>query len=212
MNVPLIIEHAPTAGRTTYRATQAADSREICIIDRFSYGRLRLMWYGEATMLRVGRYSSIAPSVTVIIGGDHHTDWVTTFPFHVLAKFWPEAAGTGPSSLSKGDVVIGHDVWIGDNATIMSGISVGHGAAVGAGTVVTRDVAPYTIVAGNPARTVRQRFSEPDIARLLALGWWDWPDAAVRELLPLLSAGDLHAFFAAAECSPAIAGRTTGAA
>jgi acetyltransferase-like isoleucine patch superfamily enzyme len=212
LNVPLIIEHEPTAGRATYRATEAADGREVCIVDRFSYGRLRLMWYGETSMLRIGRYSSIAPSVTIFIGGDHRTDWVTTYPFHVLAKFWPEAAEIGPSSVSKGDVVIGHDVWIGDNATIMSGVGVGHGAVVGAGTVVTRDVAPYTVVAGNPARIVRQRFSEPDIARLLALGWWDWPDAAVRELMRLLSAGDLPAFFAAAEHKPAMAKRTTGAA
>ncbi len=89
-------------------------------------------------------------------------------------------------------------MWIGDNAMIMSGLSIGDGAVVGAGAVVTKDVAPYAIVAGNPAREVRRRFADGEIARLLAIGWWNWPDARVRSSLPFLASGDLAGFFAAA--------------
>jgi len=195
---PVTIDHRPKAGRTTYRAGTAPKNPVVCIVDRFSYCRVRLMWYGEKAILRIGRYTSIAPSVTVFIGGNHRTDWVTTYPIQLLAEFWPDIAVPTDSSTGKGDVDIGHDVWIGDNATIMSGISIGHGAVVGAGAIVAKDVAPYAIVAGNPAREIRRRFADGDIAQLLEIGWWDWPDARVRNSLPLLASGDLAGFFAAA--------------
>ncbi len=198
MNNPVTIDHRPKAGRTTYRAGTPPDNPVVCIVDRFSYCRVRLMWYGEKAILRIGRYTSIAPSVTVFIGGDHRTDWVTTYPIQLLSEFWPDIAVPAALSTGKGDVDIGHDVWIGDNAIIMSGVSIGHGAVVGAGAVVTKDVAPYAIVAGNPAHKIRQRFAEGDVARLLEIGWWSWPDARVRKSLPLLASGDLPGFFAAA--------------
>ncbi len=198
MTNPVSIDHRPKAGRTTYRSEAAPGSPVICIIDRFSYGRMRLMWYGEKAVLHIGRYTSLAPSVTVFIGGDHRTDWITTYPIQLLKEFWPDAATPASTSTTKGDVHIGHDVWIGDNATIMSGITIGHGAVVGAGAVVTKDVAPYAIVAGNPARQVRQRFPDGDIARLLQIAWWNWPDDRVRQTLPLLASGDLSGFYASA--------------
>lgn len=198
MKKPVVIEHRPKAGRTSYRAGPMPGDPVVCIVDRFSYCRVRLMWYGEKAILRIGRYTSVAPSVTVFIGGDHRTDWVTTYPVELLAEFWPDIVVPAASSIGKGDVDIGHDVWIGDNAIIMSGVAIGHGAVVGAGSVVTKDVAPYTVVAGNPAREIRQRFADGDIARLLEICWWDWPDARVGSCLPLLASGDLPGFFAAA--------------
>jgi len=198
LNNPVIIDHRPKAGRTTFRAGTPPDNPVVCIVDRFSYCRVRLMWYGEKAVLRIGRYTSVAPSVTVFIGGNHRTDCVTTYPIQLLAEFWPDIAVPAALSTGKGDVEIGHDVWIGDNAIIMSGLSIGHGAVVGAGAVVTKDVAPYAIVAGNPAREIRRRFADGDIARLLAIDWWNWPDARVRSALPFLASGDLTAFFTAA--------------
>ena len=96
--------------------------------------------------------------------------------------------------MSKGPVVIGHDVWIGRGATILSGVTIGDGAVVAAHSVVTKSVGPYSIVAGNPARLVRQRFSEDQTAALLRICWWDWPIETIREAWPLLLSDGIDVF------------------
>ena len=93
----------------------------------------------------------------------------------------------GRSFPSKGDIVIGNDVWLGYRSVILAGVTIGDGAIVGAYSVVTKDVPPYTIVAGNPAKEIRRRFSEAEIARLLELRWWDWPIEKITENVHLLT-------------------------
>ena len=89
---------------------------------------------------------------------------------------------------------IGHDVWVGQNAAILSGVTIGNGAVVAGFSVVTKDVPPYAIVGGNPARIIRYRFTPDQIAALLRIAWWDWPEAKVREMVTMLNGGDVQAF------------------
>ena len=165
-------------------------------IGAHSYGRPKVRFPESGRKLTIGRYCSIADRVEILLGGDHRLDWVSTFPFAAFAEVWPAVDGGGYHA-SRGDVVIGHDVWIGSGAMILSGVTIGHGAAVAARAVVTKDVPPYAIVGGNPARTIRARFDAPTVAALLDAAWWDLPDAAVAGLIPLLQSGRVHDLIAA---------------
>ncbi|WP_263769852.1 CatB-related O-acetyltransferase [Propionivibrio soli] len=147
-------------------------------------------WH-EGTTLRIGSYTSIADDVHIFLGGHHRTDWVASFPF---PAFLEEAAHIASYGGSHGDVNIGNDVWLASGCTILSGVTVGDGAVVAARAVVTKDVAPYSIVAGNPARHVRFRFEEETRAALLASAWWTWPESEVREIVALLCSTDVSAF------------------
>jgi len=161
-----------------------------------TYGDFNILAWGEGARLNIGSYTSIADGVSIFLGGEHRTDWVTTFPF---SEFWPSARPYRGHPRTRGDVLIGNDVWIGTEAVVLSGVTIGDGAVVGARAVVTRDVAPYSIVAGNPARLVRQRFDEPIARRLLALKWWDWPRARLEKAMPDLLSDDIERFLNRAE-------------
>ncbi len=128
--------------------------------------------------LIVGKYCSIAEGVRVIFG-EHSVSRVSTFPLKTVLT--PD--GTNQDASEKGPVILGNDVWVGTNALIMSGVTLGHGCVVAAGGVVTRDVPPYAIVGGIPARLIKYRFTPLQIERLLALAWWDWPEAEIRARL-----------------------------
>lgn len=156
-----------------------------------SYGDLSLHAFGEGAALRVGAYCSVAAGVQVFLGGEHRTDWVTTYPFNVIDSRFADIVG---HPRSRGDVVIGNDVWLGREAMIMSGVTIGDGAVVGARAVVARDVPPYAIVAGNPAKLVRTRFSEDVVAELLEIRWWDWPEDRVSRAVRDLQNADIEAF------------------
>ncbi len=123
----------------------------------------------------MGRYCSLTPTTHLLTGGNHHPEFVSTCNFLLQL-------GTGYKDIgaNKGPIVIGNDVWSGFNTTVMSGVSVGNGAVIAAGAVVTKDVPPYAIVGGVPARVIKYRFDEPTIAALLRIGWWDWPEDKVR--------------------------------
>ena len=167
-------------------------------IGEHTYGAPEIQWWGEAARLKIGRYCSIAVGVTIFLGGNHRTDWVSTYPFNAIDR-WPDASRIKGHPSTRGDVVIGNDVWLGDGCTILSGIRIGDGAVVGARAVVTKDVAPFTIVAGNPARSIRTRFSQKTISRLQEIAWWNWPDDKVNSIVPKLMSGDIEDFLACAE-------------
>jgi acetyltransferase-like isoleucine patch superfamily enzyme len=152
----------------------------------YSYGRPKVRFPESGARLAIGRFCSIADGVEILLGGNHRLDRTTTYPFPAMPRLWPEAAGLDGRHSSNGDVVIGHDVWLGSQSLVLSGVAIGHGAVVAARAVVTRDVPPYAIVAGNPARLVRYRMSEERIAVLLASRWWDLPEAQIRRLIPVL--------------------------
>jgi acetyltransferase-like isoleucine patch superfamily enzyme len=162
----------------------------------YSYGTPHVLEWGEGKKLHVGKYCSIGPETVIYLGGNHRSDWVTTFPFTVLD---PVAAGIRGHPQSRGDVVIGHDVWMGRASSILSGVKVGHGACIAAHAVVTKDVPPYAIVAGNPAVVVKYRFSEHQIKKLIQTCWWDLPIAKIRDLYPTLLSSSVDEFIAAAE-------------
>lgn len=166
-------------------------------IGRESYGCLEIPQYPENAGFKMGAFCSLATDVTVLLGGEHSLTWATTYPFN---ERWPDDTRDLPGyAHTRGDVVIGNDVWIGRGAMILSGVTIGDGAVIGAGALVRRDVPPYGIVGGNPAKLIRKRFSDDVIARLLAQAWWDWPDERIRRAMPLLLADDVGAFLDAAE-------------
>lgn len=135
-----------------------------------------LTWTSEER-IRIGRYCSIAPNVTISCGGNHSTDLVSTYPFEV---FFFGATHPTRTFRSTRDTMIGSDVWIGEGAAVSGGVHVGHGAVIGARSTVLEDVPPYAIVTGHPARVVRYRFSRPTIEALLRIAWWDWPEETIR--------------------------------
>ncbi|MEZ4948175.1 MAG: CatB-related O-acetyltransferase [Saprospiraceae bacterium] len=132
--------------------------------------------------LIIGKFCMIASDVTFIMNGANHlSKSVSSYPFAIFGADWKDAM-EGKSYPVKGDTIIGNDVWIGYNATIMPGVKIGHGAIIASNATVTRDVAPYSIVGGNPAKEIRKRFSESEIEKLLNLAWWDWPIERSRKM------------------------------
>lgn len=143
-------------------------------------------YYGDNASVRIGNFCSIADDVIITIGGTHSLDWVSTFPFR--ARFRQEGAYIDGTPRAERDVEIGNDVYIGRGARLLAGVNIGDGAVVGAYSVVIRDVRPYAVVAGNPARELRRRFSDVYVDALLAIAWWNWTDDEILDALPLLSA------------------------
>ncbi|WP_353855570.1 CatB-related O-acetyltransferase [Bacillus sp. Bos-x628] len=160
-------------------------------IGDFSYAGpdFQVLSWGEGATLKIGKFCSIANEVKIFLGGEHRTDWVTTYPFNQIFK---EAAHIRGHPKSKGDVQIGHDVWIGYGATIMSGVSIGNGAVIGANSVITKDVPPYAIVAGNPQQLMKYRFSHDKIEKLQTLKWWDLEFSSLQSIFHLLQSNDIE--------------------
>lgn len=153
-----------------------------------SYGMPVVHDWREGSSLHIGAYTSISDDVHIFLGGHHRTDWISTYPF---PAFLDEARHIADFGGTHGDVVIGNDVWIASGATILSGVHVGDGAVVAARAVVSRDVPPYAIVAGNPARIVNWRFDEVTRAALLQVEWWTWPESEIRQNVSLLCSPDV---------------------
>ncbi|WP_082504645.1 CatB-related O-acetyltransferase [Methylobacterium sp. Leaf111] len=179
----------------TKDAFKAAAFKFRYVIGDYTYGVPSVMWWGEDAGLSIGRYCSIAGGVSIMLGGNHRTDWITTFPFNVLD---PVASAYTGHPATNGDVRIGNDVWLGISCRIMSGVTVGDGACVAAGAVVTRDVPPYAIVGGVPAKVIRMRFTPEQIAALLEIRWWDLPEKQIQELYYLMLSPDVDGFIEAA--------------
>jgi acetyltransferase-like isoleucine patch superfamily enzyme len=161
----------------------------------YAAGKLRIRFRhagGLVTKLKIGRFCSLSDGVTILLGGEHRVDWVTTYPLHTLLG--KESVAGYPRS--KGDVIIGNDVWIGTDALILSGVEIGDGAVIAARSVVTKDVPAYSIVAGNPAKLVRFRFIKSIRADLQKIAWWNWPMSKIEAAWPLLLSSDIEAFIA----------------
>lgn len=157
-----------------------------------------LYHYGPERLV-IGRFCALATGVRFLMNGaNHRMDGPSTFPFPMLGGAWADHADLLSDLPARGDTVVGHDVWLGNGATVMPGVRIGNGAIVAAGSVVTRDVPDYGVVGGDPARLIRLRYTEPDIARLLALAWWDWPAEHLAAHVRTLMAGSVDALEAAA--------------
>lgn len=145
--------------------------------------------------LVIGKFCMIASGVTFIMNGANHlTDSISTFPFAIFGEDWKDAM-EGKSYPTKGNTIIGNDVWIGYNATIMAGVTIGDGAIIATNSTVVKDVPPYTIVGGNPAKEIKKRFSESEIKRLLDLKWWDKDIDWITKHIKDLTGQDLSILF-----------------
>lgn len=141
--------------------------------------------------LIIGKFCMIASDVKFIMnGGNHLTEAFSAYPFEIFGNGW-EGAMDGKTYPHKGDICIGNDVWIGYNATIMAGVTVGDGAIIAANATVTKDVSPYSIVGGNPAKEIKKRFSEDIISQLLSLQWWNWEIDKITRNIPYLTDNQL---------------------
>jgi acetyltransferase-like isoleucine patch superfamily enzyme len=178
---------------TRYHADLISYDSSRLTMGRASYGNPKIPTFpGDTAHVRIGSFVSIALDVVLMDGGNHRTDWVTVFPLRGSLGL-PGAFEDGHPA-SKGDIQIGNDVWIGRGAHVLSGVTVGDGAVIAAYSVVTKDVRPYAIVAGNPAREIRRRFTDGQIESLLAIAWWNWPTDKILEHVSDLSSPDIDAF------------------
>lgn len=145
--------------------------------------------------LKIGKFCSIACGAKFLFtSANHALGSLSTYPFPIFFEEWGlDAKDIRQAWDKRGDIVIGNDVWIGFEAVILSGVIVGDGAIIGSRTVVTKDVPPYTIVGGAPARPIRRRFEDAVIEKLEALRWWDWDEEAIRRAIPAIQSGDLAA-------------------
>lgn len=136
------------------------------IVGKYTYGRLEVLMFNNENSLKIGSYCSVAPKTVFLLSADHYIDHISSFPYKVKVTKTLDKEG-----ISKGDIVVDDDVWIGYGSTIMSGVHVGQGAIIAAGSVVTKDVPPYAIVGGVPAKIIKYRFNNEIINELLKVDY-----------------------------------------
>lgn len=152
--------------------------------------------------LIIGKFCAIAKDVTFIMNGaNHKMSGFSTYPFQIFANGWEKVTPKAGELPYKGDTTIGHDVWIGYDATIMPGVTIGHGAIIASKSVVSSDVPPYSIVAGNPAKVIKYRLDQAVIDTLLKVAWWDWSAEKITQHLEAIVGNDLHALEHAANAN-----------
>ena len=150
----------------------------------------------DVDKLIIGSFCSIGTGASFIMAGNqgHRHDWISSFPFFYMSDI--EAFNKSIDGFERaGDTVVGNDVWIGSEAMIMSGVKIGDGAVIGSRALVTKDVAPYTIVGGNPAKVIKKRFSEQNIAMLLEIKWWDWDEEHLSEVIPIICSDKIELLY-----------------
>lgn len=145
----------------------------------------------------IGKYCSVSLNLKLILGANHRSDWISTFPFKDFPEFCTnkKTLEVKGHPTTKGDIIIGNDVWIGKNVTILSGVTIGDGCVIGCETVVTKSCPPYTIVVGNPGRCVKDRFPKEIIDKLLKIKWWNLPLSKINDISHVLTSSDFDAFF-----------------
>lgn len=178
-----------TVGNYTMYNDFVHDPRE------FQFNNVLYHYYINKDRLVIGKFCSIACGAKFIFtSANHALGSLSTYPFPIFCDEWAlDAVNVTDAWDNKGDIVVGNDVWIGYEAVILSGVTIGDGAIIGARAVVTKDVPPYTIVAGVPARPIRKRFDEETIARLEQLRWWDWPEDEIRRHISHIQRGQIEA-------------------
>lgn len=159
-------------------------------IGDYTYGEPKVLYANSDAMLKIGKFCSIAKGVTIYLGGNHRIDWISCYPFNIIQHF-PEDSNILGHPATKGSVIIGNDVWLGRNSTIMSGVNIGNGAVIGAHSVATRSIDPYEIWAGNPAKLIRKRFDAETISTLEEIQWWNWDIIKIRKHIKTLCSPDV---------------------
>ena len=159
-----------------------------------SYGAPRILSFDLGAKLSIGKFCSIAEEVQILLCSDHNVNWVSTYPFGEIF-----GQGTPGHPKTKGDIIIGNDVWIGRGAMILSGVTIGDGAVIGARSVVTKNVMPYSVAVGNPIKHVRFRFTGEQIYELTLIKWWDWNYEKISRFVPLLESDNIDEFIEVAK-------------
>lgn len=140
--------------------------------------------------LIIGKFCAIAAETRFIMTGDHKLDAISTYPFPIFGHGWETAFDIFNLPV-KGDIIVGNDVWFGYDSLVKGGVTIGDGAIIAARAVVVKDVPPYSIVAGNPAKVVKMRFDDKIIERLLRIAWWDWPIEKINQNIKLICSLDV---------------------
>lgn len=161
------------------------------IIGDYSYGFFDVLEWNDETKLKIGKFCSIAADVLFLLGGEHRKDFISTYPFNALMESFNHIEG---HPASKGDIIVGNDVWIAHGAKILSGVTIGDGAIIAANSLVTKDIPPYAIAMGSPAKVVKYRFDEDTIEKLLKIRWWDFEDEEIIKIIPLLQSDNMEEF------------------
>lgn len=160
-------------------------------IGEFTYGEPTIHMWTDKYKVKIGKFCSFSHNITIIVDGNHRIDWVSTYPFGKVIKDIKENPG---HPIGKGDIIIGNDVWIALGVLILPGVKIGDGAVIGANSVVTKNVDDYEIVAGNPAKHVKYRFSQEQIDSLKKIKWWDWPIEKIKANLEMIESPNIDEF------------------
>ena len=164
-------------------------------IGKYSYGNYTIHYENDSAKLIIGNFCSIAKNVDIYLGNGrgHDKSFVSTYPFgHIYNNIFSNVINN--SCDTAGDVVIGNDVWIGENVIIMSGVNIGDGGIIANNSHVVKDVEPYSIVGGNPTQFIKYRFTSEQIEKLLEIKWWDWDDEKIKANVHLLCSNNIDDF------------------
>lgn len=161
-------------------------------VGEFTYGIPNIAEYSSSWTLEIGKFCSIADGVLIVFGGQHHHDYISQYAFNrVVQEYFDNYKY---SDKPTEPVIIGNDVWIGRNVTILQGVTIGDGAVLGTNTVVAKDIPPYAIVVGNPARIIKYRFTHNQIEALQRIQWWNWPADKIKDNISDIMSPDIDSF------------------